>query len=721
MNYKLIWKSSPLALKISLTMTLSIIIAVASVTLLSLRREKQTFHQELESQAMLMLDILEHSSKNALYYLDTDLLSDLIKALDEDSIVLSARIYDSKGRIIVDSIDEVLRYRSESDRFGQQLVESDTLLFQWQSNHLLAGKTVKAGNQTLGAISIILSTTPLTQKIVAVENQGILVAFVAAILGIIVALSISHSITNPLKELLKATNQLAAGNLDQEISFKSKDELATLAEAFNSMAKELQETIATLQATKEKADAANQAKSKFLAHMSHELRTPLNSILGFTQLMIRPEMTISPQQQQDYLNIINRSGEHLLSLINDILSMSKIEAGQITLNETSFNLDNLLANLEEMLALKAQSKQLTLNFERSPEVPEYIQTDESKLRQILINLLGNALKFTETGSVRLRLSSKPLLDNSSVNLFFEIEDTGLGIASEELDTLFQSFNQTITGKKQTEGTGLGLPISRQFIEMMGGKITVESVVNQGSTFFFNLPVKLASATKFNPIRLSQPRVKLASEKEDYRILVVEDRWESRQLLVKILSSFGFLVREAINGQEAVSIWESWQPHLIWMDIRMPVMDGYKATKIIKAQPKGKKTTIIAVTASAFEEERSLILAAGCDDFIRKPFRKQDIFDKIQQYLDVSYLNTESAKNNNNSYSLVSALAVTSSDWKAQMHKAATEGREQLMLQLLQQIPQSHSFLADALENLIENFQYEKICDLVGSEFDNSLK
>jgi CheY-like chemotaxis protein len=337
--------------------------------------------------------------------------------------------------------------------------------------------------------------------------------------------------------------------------------------------------------------------------------------------------------------------------------MSKIEAGQVTLNENSFDLYGLLNSIEQMLQLKAQSKGLQLTFLCSNDIPQHVQTDESKLRQILINLLGNAIKFTQQGSVTLRVrlgtrdwrqarfsNASPTFPTSptsnSQSLLFEIEDTGQGIASSELDSLFDPFVQTRTGHESMEGTGLGLPISREFVRLMGGDINVSSQPGRGSIFSFDIKVR---AVNVIDVKTSVPRqrvIGLVPNQPIYRILIVEDSRVNRLLLVKLLQPLGFEVREVVDGQEAVAVWQSWQPHLILMDIQMPVMDGYEATQIIKQMPNGQETVIIALTASAFDEQREAILKAGCDDFIRKPFQEEILFAKIAEHLGVRYIYSE---------------------------------------------------------------------------------
>jgi PAS domain S-box-containing protein len=504
------------------------------------------------------------------------------------------------------------------------------------------------------------------------------------------------------------------------------------------------QTEIALKQAKEAADKANRAKSEFLANMSHELRTPLNAILGFTQLLSRDSSLQTEQKEQ--INIITKSGEHLLNLINSILQMSKIEVGRVSLETNPFDLHHLIETIEDMLQLQVQKKGLQLIFDQDPNVPRFVKTDESKLRQVLLNLLGNAIKFTKEGGVTLRVKAEfangsLLMENqqqSPINndqlpitncrLYLEIEDTGPGISPEEMENLFKPFAQTETGRRSQEGTGLGLPISRQFIQLMHGDITVSSRVGEGTIFKFDIAVDLADAAEIHATQEAKRVISLEPNQPEYRILVVDDRLESRLFLVKMLTSLGFSTLEAENGLQAVDIWSTWEPHLIWMDMRMPVMDGYEATKRIKTHLKGQATVIIALTASAFDEEKSVILSAGCDDFVAKPFREQVILDKMAQYLGVRYVyecqhsstssagelpSTALAGDTDSSFVLQpESFQLMPPEWVQELYDAACSIDNELIFSLLEQIPSDRAALKQALANLVNNFRCDQIIDLI---------
>lgn len=470
-----------------------------------------------------------------------------------------------------------------------------------------------------------------------------------------------------------------------------------------------------LQAAKEAAEAANRAKTNFLSSMSHELRTPLNSILGFSQLLAA-NPTIDPSQHKQ-ITSITRSGEHLLSIINDILEISRIESGQTELRTVQFDFFDMLIELQEIFSLPARDKRISLEFVYGEEVPRYLYGDVNKLRQILTNLLSNAIKFTHSGGITVRVTHKMPDPNlpRKVALYFEVEDTGAGISPDEVDKLFKPFSQTETGRSHTEGTGLGLTIVKHFVEIMDGEISVQSEVNKGTTFSFFINLTI---TNTMPQNMNAMLWVLAEDQPPQRILIVDDNPENRNVLRGLMQRVGFEIREASNGKEALDVWQEWEPHLIWMDIHMPEMDGSEATRHIRATEKDKRTAIIAITAAALDHDREQLIQQGFDDYIAKPFIHNELLQLMRNHLDLKIQPQDSTLDSNERQMLdryipqPSDLSEVPENVITSLKESALFGNLDAVNKAIMDIRSIHPDLASSLDSWTREYRLGDIMDFI---------
>ncbi|MEM7758053.1 MAG: ATP-binding protein [Cyanobacteria bacterium P01_A01_bin.40] len=672
LNQKSKWELKiSLGTKVTLATTCMVLFSIVFATAVSLYRNQKIFHRKLEQEAQVLLTTLTISTADSFYFGNVELVQDIIEELSIQQAILHSRAYQQEGRMIANTeIDKEHEFTLDADPWGIKVLQSQDTIFDWRTDRLVAGKSVVVGEQVLGAIVVELATAPLEEQLARETNQSLLLTSIIALVTSIIAFYWSRSVTEPLKQMITATQYLASGGLDHKITINSNDELAVLAKTFNFMtselsktvkdlefradalnrseirasnkALELSKTLEQLQQTKAIAERANQAKSVFLSNMSHELRTPLNGILGYAQILKRDRNLT--KQQQNGLKIIYESGNHLLTLINDILDLSKIEARKLELYPTTLHCQSFFNSISDIVRLQALEKDILFECVLSPDLPNGIEADEKRLRQVLLNLLGNGIKFTDHGKVTLKVNpikSQASKSSSEQALRFEVIDTGVGISSQQLKQIFQPFEQVGDIKRKEAGSGLGLAISMKLVTLMGGQIGVTSKLDRGSNFWFDVTfpvVEIVNTTQ--QIELKRQIVGYQGQRR--KILVVDDKHENRSVILSMLQPLGFEITLAEDGQQEIDLAQKIKPDCILTDLIMPVKSGFEAVKEIRQIPIIQDVTIIAISASVLESDRHHSLVVGCEAFLPKPVQEQQLLNLLQENLNLEWIYKEIA-------------------------------------------------------------------------------
>ena len=536
------------------------------------------------------------------------------------------------------------------------------------------------------------------------------------LLGIIAYLWISHRFNRLQQEISVALGEDAESDDD----FFQTESAVTVGNSLKQTA--AQHRKANQCASRRRGVLTHKARSQsmtnsLLIDMSHELRSPLNAILGFAQIM-QQESSLTRSQQEN-MAIINHSGKRMLSTINDLVDLSKIEANRLILAENSFDFYLWLDSFECSLRHKANNQGLDISLIKDSQLPQYICADERRLRQILTNLVSYCLQHNQSKSIIVQISSSAVnldsIESKLQNLHFVIENLNFSLALLELVDLFDPAVSVRQKGKFYDHSPLSLPISGQLAKLMKGDITVEHDNHRQGRMILrlDLAIEVVASQEVEIKAESSPKkvISLEVKQPNYRVLIVDDSKTNRKILAQILEKVGFEIQEAANGKEAVDIWLHWQPHMIWMDIQMPVMNGYEATEQIKSYPQSKSLPIVAFSASSLEEERSLYQASGCDDFVEKPFSENIIFEKIAQHLGVRYIYQSITPSPSSFRLTANALRVMPDSWINQLEQAAAALDDKLLTQLIQEIPPKHCDLQDALQKQIDNFDFDQILDL----------
>ena len=617
-------------LRVIILLTSGIVLFLASVAFVT--NDILTFRRNMVTDLFVLTELVGINSTAGLLFKDNFAVEENMQALKANKHIVFAKIFNKKNKLFV------TYFKKDVDKTSlpnfPTLTEHqnirDNYIFNISKDYVdIFRKIYTNKNKFVGTVYIRSDLEAFYKHLFWAGSIITIIIILSLLLALILAFKFQKVLTAPIDSLL-ATMKAVSKFKDYSLSARkvNNDELGTLVDSFNDMLAQIKNHETELAKARDQAMAANQAKSAFLANMSHELRTPLNGILGYAQILNKDRKL--NEQQKTGISIIQRSGDYLLTLISDILDLSKIEAGKLEIFPAEFHLKPFLNSLAELFKMRAQQKEIEFVYKFPDNLPIGVSGDEKRLRQIVINLLGNAIKFTKQGQVSF---SVEYYDNKFI---FKIIDSGIGIAKEELENIFLPFQQAGDKNSKEQGTGLGLSITKKLIDRMGGTLHVDSLLGQGSTFWVELELPVISTMVEEAQSIETPQViGYKSSEKPLQILIVDDNWENRAILQNMLEPLGFKTMNAVNGIEGVKFAAEHKPDLILMDLVMPEMDGFDATAEIRKTL--KDIPIIAASASVFEEHRQLSLDVGCNKFLDKPIRESELLDVLQRFLNVEWV------------------------------------------------------------------------------------
>jgi signal transduction histidine kinase/CheY-like chemotaxis protein len=622
-------------LRVIILLTSGIVLFLASVAFVT--NDILTFRRNMVTDLFVLAELVGINSTAGLLFKDNFAVEENMQALKANKHIVFAKIFNKKNKLFVTyfkkDVDKTSLPNFPTLTEHQKI--KDNYIFNFSQDYVdIFRKIYTNKNKFVGTVYIRSDLEAFYKHLFWAGSIITIIMILSLLLALILAFKFQKVLTAPIDSLL-GTMKAVSKFKDYSLSARkmNNDELGTLVDSFNDMLAQIKNHETELAKARDQAMAANQAKSAFLANMSHELRTPLNGILGYAQILSKDRQL--NEQQKTGIGIIQRSGDYLLTLISDILDLSKIEAGKLEIFPAEFHLKPFLNSLAELFKMRAQQKEIEFIYKFADNLPIGVSGDEKRLRQIVINLLGNAIKFTKQGQVSF---SVEYYENKFI---FKIIDSGIGIAKEELENIFLPFQQAGDKNSKEQGTGLGLSITKKLIDRMGGKLHVDSMLGQGSTFWIELELPVISTMVEEAKSIDTPQV-IGYKKSDnpLQILVVDDNWENRAILQNLLEPLSFKIMNAVDGIEGVKLAAEHQPDLILMDLVMPEMDGFDATREIRKITALKETPIIAASASVFEEHRQLSLDVGCNQFLDKPIRESELLDVLQRFLNVEWVYEE---------------------------------------------------------------------------------